>query len=187
MKLRRQTNIACSIKVAYVLALVQDLPIKIRSILEIAALIFLIYLCGGDGRENRQEGHRRRVALCRTENLLGIIILSIREEVMLKILQASLQQYVNRELPDVQVRFRKDRGTRDQIANNHWIIEKARKFQKNTCLFFIDHSKAFDCVDHNKMWKILQEMGILGHLTCLLRNLYVGQEATVRTRHRTKD
>ena len=128
MKLRRQTNIACSIKVDYVLALVQDLPIKIRSILEIAALIFLTYLCGGDGREKRQEEHRRRVVLCRTENLLGIIILSRREEVMLKTLQARLQQYVNQELPDVQVRFRKDRGTRDQIANNDWLIEKARKF-----------------------------------------------------------
>ena len=128
MKLRRQTNIACSIKVDYILALVQDLPIKIRSILEIAALIFLTYLCGGDGREKRQEEHRRRVVLCRTENLLGIIILSRREEVMLKTLQARLQQYVNQELPDVQVRFRKDRGTRDQIANNDWLIEKARKF-----------------------------------------------------------
>ena len=135
MKLRRQTNVACSIKVAYVLALVQDLPIKIRSILEIAALIFLIYLCGGEGREKRQEGRRRRVVLCRTENLLGIIILSRREEVMLEILQTRLQQYVNRELPDVQVRFRKDRGTRAQIAN-HWVIEKARKFQKSICLDF---------------------------------------------------
>ena len=96
--------------------------------MEIAALIFLTYLCGGDGREKRQEEHRRRVVLCRTENLLGIIILSRREEVMLKTLQARLQQYVNQELPDVQVRFRKDRGTRDQIANNDWLIEKARKF-----------------------------------------------------------
>ena len=106
-------------------------------------------------------------------------LISHSSKVMLKILQARLQQYVNCELPDVYAGFRKGRGTRDQIANIHWIIEKARKFQKNTCLFFIDHSKAFDCVDHNKMWKILQEMGILGHLTCLLRNLYAGQEATV--------
>ena len=97
---------------------------------------------------------------------------------MLKILQARLQQYVNHEPPDVQAGFRKGRGTRDQIANIHWIIEKAREFQKN-----IDYAKAFDCVDHNKLWKILQEMGIPDHLTCLLRNLYAGQEATVRTGH----
>ena len=104
---------------------------------------------------------------------------------MLKILQARLQQYVNGELPGVQVEFRTGRGTRDQIANIHWIIEKARECQKNIC--FIDCSKAFDCVDHNKLWKILIEMGIPDHLTCLLRNLYAGQEATVRTRHGTTD
>ena len=98
---------------------------------------------------------------------------------MLKILQARLQQYVNHELPDVQDGFRKGRGTRDQIANIHWIIEKARKFQKTIC--FIDYTKAFDCVDHSKLWKILQEMGIPDHRACLLRNLYAGQEATVRT------
>ena len=99
---------------------------------------------------------------------------------MLKILQARLQQYVNRELPDVQAGFRKGRGTRDQ-ANIHWIMEKAREFQKNIYFCFIDYAKAFDCVDHNKLWKIFQEMGIPDHLTCLLRNLYAGQEATVRT------
>ena len=104
---------------------------------------------------------------------------------MLKILQARLQQYVNREVPDVQAGFRKGRGTRDQIANIHWIIEKAREFQENIYLYFIDYARAFDCVDHNKLWKILQEMGISGHLTCLLRNLYAGQEATVRTGHGT--
>ena len=104
---------------------------------------------------------------------------------MLKILQARLQQYVNWEIPDVQARFRKGTGTRDQIANIHWIIEKAREFQKN--IYFIDYAKAFDCVDHNKLWKILQEMGIPDHLTCLLRNLYAGQEATVRTRLGTTD
>ena len=94
---------------------------------------------------------------------------------MLKILQARLHQYVNRELPDVQAGFRKSRGTRDQIANIPWIIEKAREFQKkNIYLCFIDYTKAFDCVDHNKLWKVLQEMGILDHLTCLLRNLYEG-------------
>ena len=102
---------------------------------------------------------------------------------MLKILQVRLQQYVNCELPDVQAGFRKDRGTRDQIVNMHRIIKKAREFQKNIC--FIDYAKAFDCVDHNKLWKILKEMGIPDHLTCLFRNLYAGQEATVRTGHGT--
>ena len=104
---------------------------------------------------------------------------------MLKILQVRLQQYVNCELPDVQAGFRKGRGTRNQIAIICWIIEKAREFQKNIC--FIDCTKAFDCVDHNKLWKILKKMGIPEHLTCLLRNLYAGQEATVRTGHGTMD
>ena len=98
-----------------------------------------------------------------------------------KFLQARLQQYVNRELPGVQAGFRKGRGTRYQIANIRWIIKKAREFQKNICFCFIDYAKAFDCVDHNKLWKILKEMGIPDHLTCLLRNLYAGQETTVRT------
>ena len=106
---------------------------------------------------------------------------------MLKILQARLQQYVNHELPDVQAGFRKGRGIRDQIANICWIIKKAREFQKNIYFCFTDYAKAFDCVDHNKLWKILREMGISHHLTCLLRNLYAGQEATVRTGHRTTD
>ena len=105
---------------------------------------------------------------------------------MLKILQASLQQYVNHELPDVQAGFRKGRGIRDQIANICWIMGKARVFQKNIYFCFIDYAKAFDCVDHNKLRKILKEMGIPDHLTCLLRNLYAGQEATVRTGHGTK-
>ena len=104
---------------------------------------------------------------------------------MLKISQVRLQQYVNCELPDVQAGFIKDRGTRDQVANIHWIIEKSREFQKNMC--FIDYAKAFDCVDHNKLWKNLKQVGISDHLTCLLRNLYAGQEATARTRHGTKD
>ena len=104
---------------------------------------------------------------------------------MLKILQGRLQQFVNGELPDVQVVFRKGRGTRDQFANIFWIIDKARQCQKNIC--FIDYAKAFDCVDHKKLWKILQEMGIPDHLTCLLRNLYAGPEATVRTGHGTTD
>ena len=106
---------------------------------------------------------------------------------MLKILQARLQKYMNHELPDVQAGFRKGRGTRDQIANICWIIEKAREFQKNIYLCFIDYVKAFGCVDHNQLWKILKEMGIPDHLTCLLRNLYAGQEATVRTGHRITD
>ena len=100
---------------------------------------------------------------------------------MLKILQARLQQYMNRELPDVQAGFRKGNGTRDQIANICWIMEKAREFQKNIYLCFINYAKAFDCVDHNKLWKILKEMGIPDHLTCLLRNLYEGEETIIRT------
>ena len=106
---------------------------------------------------------------------------------MIKILQARLQQYMNRELPDVQAGFRKGRGTRDQIANICWVMEKAREFQKNIYFCFIDYAKAFDCVDHNKLQKILKEIGIPDHLTCLLRNLYAGQEATVRTGYRTTD
>ena len=106
---------------------------------------------------------------------------------MFKILQVRLQQHMNHELPDVQAGFRKDRGTRDQIANICWIIEKAREFQKNINFCFINYAKAFDFVDQNKLWKILQEMGIPDHLTCLLRNLYAGQQATVRTRHGTID
>ena len=106
---------------------------------------------------------------------------------MLKILQERLQQYVNWEILDIEAGFRKGRGTRDQIANICWIIEKARKFQKNIYFCFIDYAKAFDCVDHNKLWKILKEMGIPDHLTSLLRNLHAGQEATVRTGHETTD
>ena len=106
---------------------------------------------------------------------------------MLKILQARLQQYVNHELPDILAGIRKDRGTRDQIANICLITEKTREFQKNIYFCFIGYAKAFDCVDHNKLWKILQEMGRPGHLTCLLRNLYAGQEATVRIGHGTTD
>ena len=120
-------------------------------------------------------------------NYHTIALISHASKVMLKILQARLQRYVNGELPDVQAHFRKGRGTRDQIANIHWIMEKAREFQKNIYFWFIDYAKAFDSVDHNKLWKILEEMGILHHLTCILRNLYAGQEATVRTGHRTTD
>ena len=106
---------------------------------------------------------------------------------MLKILQDRLHQYVNCELPDVQAGFRKGRGTRHQIGNIRWIMEKAREFQKNIYFCFSDYAKAFACVDHNKLWKILKEMGISDHLTCLLRNVYAGQEATVRTGHGTTD
>ena len=120
-------------------------------------------------------------------NYHTIALISHTSKVMLKILQARLQQYMNCDLPDVQAGFRKGRGTRDQIANIHWIIEKARGFQKNIYFCFIDYAKAFDCVDHNKLWKILKEMGISDHLTCLLRNLYAGQEATVRTGYGTQD
>ena len=108
-------------------------------------------------------------------------------KVMVKILQVRLQQYMNWKLPDVQAGFQKGRGTRDQIVNIFWIIEKAREFQKSRYFCFIDYAKAFDCVDHHKLWKILKGMGMPGHLTCLLRNLYAGQEATVRTEHGTTD
>ena len=106
-------------------------------------------------------------------------------KVMVKILQARLQQYVNHEIPNVQAGFRKGRGTRGQIANIRWIIEKPRQLWKIICFCFIDYAKAFDCVDYNKLWKILQKNGISDHLTCLLRNLYADQEATVRTGHGT--
>ena len=109
-------------------------------------------------------------------NYRTISLISRASKVMLKILQARRQQYVNHELPDVQAGFRKGRGTRDQITNIRWIIEKAREFQKNIYFCFINYAKAFDCVDHNKLWKILKEMGIPDHLICLLRNLYAGQE-----------
>ena len=119
--------------------------------------------------------------------LLHNCIISHTSKVMLKILQARLQQYMNHELPDVQARFRKGRGTRDQIDNICWIIKKARDFQRNIHFCYIGYAKAFDYVDHHKLWKILQVMGILDHLTCILRNLYAGQEATVRTGHGTTD
>src|SRR5574340_1193676 len=120
-------------------------------------------------------------------NYHTIALISHTSKVVLKILQARLQQYMNCELSDVQVGFRKGRGTRDQIANILWIIKKAREFQKNIYFCFIDYAKAFHCVDHNKLWKILKEMGIPDHLICLLRKLYAGQEATVRTGHGTTD
>ena len=119
-------------------------------------------------------------------NYRTVGLTSHASKVMLKNLQVRLQQYVNHELPDVQAGFRNGRGTRDQIANIRWIIEK-QEFQKNIYFCFVDYAKAFDCVDHNKLWKILKEMIIPDHLTCLLRNLFAGQEATVRTGHGTTD
>ena len=116
-----------------------------------------------------------------------LALISHTSKVRLKVLQARLQQYVNREMPDVQAGFREGRGTRDQIANICWIIEKAREFQQNIYFCFTDYAKAFECVDHNKFWKNLQVMGIPDHLICLLRNLYAGQEATVITGHGTTD
>ena len=120
-------------------------------------------------------------------NYCTIALISHASQVMLKILQARLQKYVNRELPDVQAGFRKGRGTRDQIANIRWIIKKAIEFQKNIYFCFIDYANAFDYVDHKKLWKILQDMGIPDHLTYLLKNLYAGQEATIRTGHGKTD
>ena len=131
---------------------------------------------------NPKERQCQRMLKLRT-----IALISQSSKVKYKILQAKLQQYVNHELPDVQADFRKCRGTRDQITNIRWIIEKAREFQKNIYFCFIDYAKTFDCVDHNKLWKILNKMGIPGHLACLLRNLYAGQEATIRTGHGTTD
>ena len=123
---------------------------------------------------NPKKGNAKECSNYRT-----IVLISHTSKIMLKILQARLQQYMNCELPDIQAGFRKGRGIRAQMANIFWIIEKAREFQKNTYFCFIDYATAFNCVDHNKLWKIPKEMGIPGHLTCLLRNLYAGQEATV--------
>ena len=120
-------------------------------------------------------------------NYCTIALISYASKIILKTLQARLQQYVNCELPDVEAGFRKGRGTRDKIGNIHRIIKKAREFQKIIYICFIDYAKVFDCVDQNKLWKILKKTGILDHLTCLLRNLYTGQEATVGTRHGTTD
>ena len=116
-----------------------------------------------------------------------IVLISHAIKIMLQVLQDRFQQYMNWELPDIRTEFRKCRGIRDQIVTIHWIIEKAREFKKNIYFCFIDYTKAFDCVDHNKLWKILKEMGKPDYLTCLLRNLYAGQEATARTGHGTTD
>ena len=129
----------------------------------------------------------QRKAMPKNPQTIAQLHSSHTSKVMLKILQAWFQQYVNPELPDVQARFRKSRGTRDQIANIRWIIKKAREFQKNIYFCFIDSAKDFGCVDHNKLSKILQEMGLSDHLICFLRTLYAGQESTVRTGHETTD
>ena len=129
-----------------------------------------------------KKGYNKEYSNCRT-----IALISHASKVMLKIFQTSLQQYLDQELPDVQDRFRIGRGTRDQIANIHWITEKAREFQKNIYFNFTDYEKAFDCVYHNKQWKVFKELEIADHLICLLRNLYSGQEATVRTGPGTTD
>ena len=131
---------------------------------------------------NLKKGNAKECSNYRT-----VALISHTSKVMLKILQAKLQQNVNLELPDVQAGCRKGRGTRDQIVNIHWIMEKTRECQKNIYFCFINYAKAFDCVDHNKLWRILKEMGIPDRLTCLLRNLYAGQEATVITGHGTRD
>ena len=131
---------------------------------------------------NPKKGNAKKCS-----NYHTIALISHTSKVMLKILQARLQQYMNCERPNVQAGFRKGRGTRDQIANICWIIKKAREFQKNIYFCFIDYAKAFDCVDHNKLWKILKEMGKPDHPTCLLRHLYADQEGTVRTGHETTD
>ena len=153
-----------------------------------------IKLPKSSGSSKKQESSRNKQTnnnksfykKCRS-NYRTTALISHVSKAMLKILQARLQQYVNRELPDVQAGFRKGRGTTDQTANIRWIMEKAREFQKNIYFCFIDYAKAFDCVDHNELWKILKEMGIADHLSYLLKNLYAGQEATVRTGHGTTD
>ena len=136
----------------------------------VCLVLFLIKMCPIPKKGNAWE-----CSNCRTSALISHV-----GEVMLKIPQDRLQQYMNPELPDVHTGFRKGRGTRDQIANIHWIIEKAREFQKNIYFCFIDNAKAFDCVHHDKLWKILKEMRVPDHFTCLLRNMYTGQEATVK-------
>ena len=172
------------------------IPVELLQILKDDAVIVLHSICQQICKTQQwPQDWKRRVFIPipkkgnpkECSNYRTIALISHASKVMLKIFQARLQQYVNWELPDIQAHFRKGRGTRDQFANIHWIIEKAKEFQKNIYFWFIDCAKAFDSVDHNKLWKILQEMGISDHLTCLLRNLYAGQEATVTTGHGTTD
>ena len=170
------------------------IPVELFQILKDDAVKVLYSICQQMWKtQQRSQDWKRSVFIpipkkgndkeCSNYHTIALILQA--GKVMLKILQSRLQQYVNCELPVFQAGFRKGRGTRDRIANICWIMEKAREFQKNIYFCFIDYAKAFDCVDHNKLWKILKDMGIPDHLTCLLRNLYVGQEATVRTGHGT--
>ena len=172
------------------------IPVELVQILKDDAMKVLHSICQQIGKTHQWPQNWKRSVFIpipkkgnakECSNYCTIVLISYASKVMLKIFQARLQQYMNHEFLDVQAGFRKGRGSRAQIANICWIIEKARRFQKNIYFCFIDYAKAFDCVDHNKLWKILQEMGIPDHLTCLLRNLYAGQEATVRTGHGTTD
>ena len=169
-------------------------PVELFQILKDDAVKVLHSICQQTGKTQQWPQDWKRsvyISISKKSNAKEcssyhtIALISHASKVMLKILQARFQQYVNCELPNVQAGFRKGRETRDQIANTCWIIKKAREFQKTTYFCFIDY--AFDCVDHNKLWKIIKEMGIPDHLTCLLRNLYAGQEAAVRNGHGTTD
>uniref|UniRef100_A0A670INZ9 Reverse transcriptase domain-containing protein n=1 Tax=Podarcis muralis TaxID=64176 RepID=A0A670INZ9_PODMU len=171
-----------------------DIPAELFKILNNDAVEVLHSICQQIWKtQHWPEDWRRSVPIPKKGsakewcNYRTIALISHASKVMLKILQGRLKQYVDRELPEVQAGFRRGRGTRDQIANMRWIMEKAREFQKDIYFCFIDYAKAFDCVDHSKLWQVLKEMGVPDHLICLLRNLYVGQEATVRTGHGTTD
>ena len=172
------------------------IPVELFQILKDDAVKVLPSICQQIWKTQQWPQHWKRSVFIPTpkkgnakgrSNYCTTALISYTTKIMLKILQALFQQSMNGKLPDVQAGFRKGRGTRDQIANIRWIIKKAREFQKNIYFCFIDCAKAFDYVDHNKLWKILKDMGIPDHLTCLLRNLYAGQEATVRTGHGTTD
>ena len=172
------------------------IPVELIQILKDDAVKMLHSVCHQIWKTQQWSQYRNRSVFIpipkkgnakECSNYCTIALISHATKVMLKILQARIQQYVNPELPDVQAGFRKGRETRDQIVNIRWIIKRAREFQKNIYFCFIDYAKAYDGVDHNKLWKILKEMGIPHHLTCFLRNLYAGQEATVRTGHETTD
>ena len=163
------------------------IPVELFQVLKVDAVKVLHSICQQIWKTQQwQQDWKRSVFIPipkkgnakECSNYCTIALISHISKGMLKVLQVRLQQYMNCELPDVQAGFNKGRGTRDQIDNNHWVIEKAREFQKNVYFCCIDYAKAFDCVDHNNLWKILQDMGIPGHLTYLLRNLYVGQEAS---------
>ena len=172
------------------------IPVELFQILKDDAVKVLHSICQQIWKtQQRSQDGKRSVSIPTPKkgnakecsNYCNIALISHTSKAMLRVLQVMLQQYVNREFPDVPAGFRKGRGTRDQIANIRSIIEKAREFQKNIYFCFIDYTKAFDCVDHNKLWKILQEMGIPVHLICLLRNVHAGQEAIIRTGHGTTD